>query len=161
MPALVASLAIQNYNNSSNRGTESTDNELLQRFQLQSTVERQQEVRRELVFVDTSAEDYEQLLEDLLSNADPTREIYVEWLDSSRDGIEQISQVLNNYDNLDAIHVVSHGTDGASSWATPGSAWTTWADTPVNWSVGATRCRWTPIYCSTAAIWLPTKMENC
>ena len=82
----------------------------------------EQEVRRELVFVDTSAADYQQLLDDLWSNDDPTREIHVVLLTSDRDGIDQISEALAGYDDLDAVHIVSHGTDAAvklgSSWLT-------------------------------------------
>ncbi len=67
----------------------------------------------ELVFVDPSAADYEQLLNDLLANADESRDFDVVLLDASRDGIEQISEVLAGYDNLDAVHIVSPGTDHA------------------------------------------------
>ncbi len=71
------------------------------------------EVRRELVFVDASAEDYQQLLDDLGSNDDPSRQFDVVLLTSDRDGIDQITEALQEYDDLDAVHIVSHGTDGA------------------------------------------------
>ncbi len=37
-------------------------------------------------------------------------EVYM--VDSSRDGIEQISDVLSGGDSLDEVHIISHGTDG-------------------------------------------------
>ncbi|MGE0607853.1 MAG: tandem-95 repeat protein [Pirellulales bacterium] len=69
-------------------------------------------VRMELVFADTGTADYEQLVNDILRNAIPSRELEVYLLDPHRDGIEQISGILAGYSNLDAIHLVSHGTDG-------------------------------------------------
>ncbi|MFV2065460.1 MAG: DUF4347 domain-containing protein, partial [Pirellulales bacterium] len=72
-----------------------------------------QQKRRELVFVDTSTEDYQMLVNDLLANSGDSREFDVFLLDNSRDGIEQISEVLSAYDDLDAMHFVTHGTDAA------------------------------------------------
>ncbi|MBW3543568.1 MAG: DUF4347 domain-containing protein, partial [Planctomycetes bacterium] len=71
------------------------------------------DVRHELVFLDTGAGDYEQLLADLTANDDPARQIDVVLLDATRDGVEQITQALAFYDDLDAVHVVSHGTGSA------------------------------------------------
>ncbi|MDA1250804.1 MAG: DUF4347 domain-containing protein [Planctomycetota bacterium] len=70
-------------------------------------------IRHEVVFVDTSVEDYQQLLDDLWSNDDPTREFEVVLLQNSRDGIEQISEALAERSDLDAVHFVTHGTDRA------------------------------------------------
>ena len=75
--------------------------------------EEDQAQTHELVFLDTAAEDHEQLLDDLMSNADESRKFDVVQLDVNRDGVEQISEALGQYDNLDAVHIVSHGTDGA------------------------------------------------
>ncbi|MDH4237122.1 MAG: DUF4347 domain-containing protein [Nitrospira sp.] len=63
--------------------------------------------RVEIVFVDSSIEDIEALLADV--NPDAT----VVLLDSSRDGIEQIAEDLANRQNVDAIHIVSHGSEGS------------------------------------------------
>ncbi|MDH5254023.1 MAG: DUF4347 domain-containing protein, partial [Nitrospira sp.] len=63
--------------------------------------------RVEIVFVDSSIEDVEALLADV--NPDAT----VVLLDSSRDGIEQIAEYLANRQNVDAIHIVSHGSEGS------------------------------------------------
>ena len=72
----------------------------------------EQEVRLELVFIDAGAEDYLRLVGDLQAGDDPTRELEVYLLDAHRDGIDQISQVLSGYNDLDAVHLVSHGAAG-------------------------------------------------
>lgn len=69
------------------------------------------EVSRELVIVDTSVENYQQLVADLLGEEDPFRDIEVVTIDGSQNGIGQISTVLNGYSGLDALHLVSHGDD--------------------------------------------------
>ncbi len=71
-----------------------------------------QEPRHELVFVDTAAADYQQLVDDLLAQQNDQRMFDVVLLDGSRDGIEQISDALAERGDIDAIHIVSHGTDG-------------------------------------------------
>lgn len=79
-----------------------------------------QEVRRELVAIDTSAEGYQQLVDDLLANEDESRQFDVFLLNADRDGIEQISEILVGFDDVETLHIVSHGTDGAvklgNSW---------------------------------------------
>ncbi|MDA1166358.1 MAG: DUF4347 domain-containing protein, partial [Planctomycetota bacterium] len=81
-----------------------------------------QTVSHEIVFLDTTVEDYQQLLDDLWSNNDPGREFEVVLLQNSRDGIEQITEALAGRTDLDAVHIVSHGTDSAvklgSTWLT-------------------------------------------
>jgi len=69
--------------------------------------------RRELVFVDTDTPDYQQLLDDLLANQDETRQFEVILLDNESDGISQITEALGNANGLDAVHIISHGTDGS------------------------------------------------
>ncbi len=68
---------------------------------------------QELVFIDTDVENYQQLLNDILSqDSDTERNIEVILLDNDRNGLEQISSVLAHYQNLDAVHLISHGSDG-------------------------------------------------
>ncbi|MDP1929797.1 MAG: DUF4347 domain-containing protein [Thiobacillus sp.] len=69
--------------------------------------------RNELVIVDSGVQDYEALLADILDQAGNDRHFSVVILDSNRDGIEQISDVLKQYGNLDAVHLISHGGPGA------------------------------------------------
>jgi hypothetical protein len=70
------------------------------------------EQRREVVFVDASAPNYRQLIDDLTKSAEQGRKVDIIVIDSDRDGIEQITEVLSRYRNLDAVHLVSHGSDG-------------------------------------------------
>ena len=69
----------------------------------------------ELVFIDTGAENYQQLLDDIWSHPDPTRQIDVVLLSPSEDGIAQITETLAQYrtEKLDAVHLVTHGADRA------------------------------------------------
>ncbi|MCP5059627.1 MAG: BspA family leucine-rich repeat surface protein, partial [bacterium] len=71
------------------------------------------ESRKELVFVDTGVEGYETLVDDLRSATPEGRTLEVVLLDAEQDGIAQISETLTDYQGLDAIHIVSHGTEGA------------------------------------------------
>ena len=65
----------------------------------------------ELVFINENVVDYQQLISNLQSgDNNPILEIVV--LDSERDGIEQISEVLNEHQQLAAIHFIGHGSDG-------------------------------------------------
>ena len=80
-------------------------------------------VSRELVFVDAGVEEHRQLVEDLRSRSGASRAIEVVVLERDRDGIEQIGEVLAGLDYaLDAVHVVSHGTDAGVQLGT------TWLD---------------------------------
>jgi fimbrial isopeptide formation D2 family protein/uncharacterized repeat protein (TIGR01451 family) len=79
-------------------------------------------VSRELVIVDTSVDDYQKLVDDILGNDDPNRDIDVVTIDSSRDGIEQISRILAGFSDLDSLHIVSHGED---SGVQLGNVWLT------------------------------------
>jgi len=69
------------------------------------------DVSRELVIVDTSVENYQQLVDDILGEDDPAREMSVVTINGERDGIEQVSEILAGYSDLDALHIVSHGSD--------------------------------------------------
>jgi hypothetical protein len=69
----------------------------------------------ELVFIDTGAANYQDLLDDLWTHQDPDRHIDVVLLSSGEDGIAQITETLAQYktEKLDAIHLVTHGADRA------------------------------------------------
>ncbi|WP_153558811.1 DUF4347 domain-containing protein [Roseimaritima sediminicola] len=74
--------------------------------------------RRELVIIDPAAADHEQLLLDLAETNASVTDVLV--LDGSRDGLAQITEWLAEYEDIDAVHIVSHGEDGAlrlgNSW---------------------------------------------
>ena len=69
------------------------------------------EARPELVLVNEDVADYEQLIADLQANGD-NRVIEVVVLESDRDGIEQVSEILAERSDLAAVHLISHGSDG-------------------------------------------------
>ncbi len=62
--------------------------------------------RKEIVFIDTSVDDYHTLMEGI----DPNAEVIL--LDPTRDGIEQIAEILGERTNVDAVHIISHGDQG-------------------------------------------------
>ena len=59
----------------------------------------------EIIFVDETVEDYQQLVAEI--DADVYR------LDSNLDGIEQITEVLSQYEDISGIHLISHGNEGS------------------------------------------------
>ncbi|HIG39610.1 MAG TPA: DUF2341 domain-containing protein [Gammaproteobacteria bacterium] len=67
--------------------------------------------RVEIIIVDPATSDYQQLIDGVRSGSDNTiYEIYV--LDSDSDGIQQISDILQDHATVDAVHIISHGEDG-------------------------------------------------
>jgi len=68
--------------------------------------------RQEIVFIDSNAPDYQRLIGNILASNNDTRNIEVIVLDSNLNGIEQISEVLAEYEDVDAVHILSHATSG-------------------------------------------------
>ena len=66
------------------------------------------EQRTEIIFVDVTVDDYQALINDVGSN------VRVVLLDPAKDAIAQISDVTSQYQSgkIDAIHIISHGTEG-------------------------------------------------
>lgn len=60
-----------------------------------------------VVVVDPSVADYAALLQDVASD---TTKIFI--LDSSRDGVEQITHVLAELSDIESLHILSHGAAG-------------------------------------------------
>ena len=69
-----------------------------------------QDERREIIFVDAATPDYEQLLDALDTNA-PGTDYQIFIIQSDRDGIEQITEILDGFEAVDAIHLLSHGNE--------------------------------------------------
>ncbi|MFK8067883.1 MAG: DUF4347 domain-containing protein, partial [Gammaproteobacteria bacterium] len=63
----------------------------------------------ELAFIDNNVENYQQLINDLQQT---NSSIHIFILDSQKDGLEQIQQAVDSYRNIDAVHFITHGTDG-------------------------------------------------
>ncbi|NJS11367.1 MAG: DUF4347 domain-containing protein, partial [Microcoleus sp. CSU_2_2] len=60
-----------------------------------------------IVFIDAAVTDYQTLLEGVKLGVEAII------IDSDRDGVEQISEVLANRTNIESIHLVSHGAPGS------------------------------------------------
>jgi VCBS repeat-containing protein len=68
--------------------------------------------RHEIVFVDPATPDYDRLIADI-RNRDGERHIEVALLERTSNGINQISKTLAGREDISAIHIISHGTDGS------------------------------------------------
>ncbi|HUP79999.1 MAG TPA: DUF4347 domain-containing protein, partial [Pirellula sp.] len=67
----------------------------------------------EIVFVQSGLLDYDALIADIGFQANALgRSISVVFLNGTENGFDQIDSVLSQYNDLSAIHFVSHGTDG-------------------------------------------------
>ncbi|KJV05959.1 DUF4347 domain-containing protein [Methylocucumis oryzae] len=64
------------------------------------------EVKQEWVFIDTSVKNYTELLSSISPNAQ------IVLLDQSQDGLTQIATALKDSHDVDAIHIISHGSEG-------------------------------------------------
>ncbi|WP_293241421.1 MULTISPECIES: DUF4347 domain-containing protein [unclassified Microcoleus] len=62
--------------------------------------------KKELLFIDGNVDNYQSLA----SGARPGTEVFI--LDSARDGVEQISEVLASRSDIKSVHIVSHGGSG-------------------------------------------------
>ncbi len=65
-----------------------------------------------VIFVDANVSDYESLIGDILGD-NQSAETQIHLLDSTRDGVTQISETLASLSNVGAIHILSHGSAGA------------------------------------------------
>jgi hypothetical protein len=71
-----------------------------------------QQAQTELVIVDTRTPDYQQLVDDIRSEAAGGRQIEVVLLDNRGNGIDQITAMLTGRKDIGAIHIISHGSEG-------------------------------------------------
>ncbi len=62
--------------------------------------------RNEIIFIDSGVENFDALLQEV----DASIEVVI--LDARTDGVEQIAAALEGRENLDAIHIISHGRSG-------------------------------------------------
>ncbi len=70
----------------------------------------QNEVRRELVILDPGVQNSASLRDLLFAQQESGRDVDLVVLDGARDGVEQMVEILSRYHDLDAVHVLSHGT---------------------------------------------------
>jgi hypothetical protein len=64
-------------------------------------------VRNEIVFVDPSVRDFQALIDGI---DNPSARIVL--LDATRDGVQQVAEVLKQYKSVDTVHIISHGSEG-------------------------------------------------
>ena len=79
----------------------------------QATDAGQQAPAREIVFIDSRVPDAAQLADALMQQRGSEREFDIVVLDAGEDGVAQIGRILAGEHELAAIHVISHGADGA------------------------------------------------
>ncbi|MGZ5077721.1 MAG: DUF4347 domain-containing protein, partial [Methylobacter sp.] len=63
--------------------------------------------RTEVLFIENNVADYQMLID----GTKPGTEVHV--LDASRDGLAQMAQVLDGRSGIDAIHIMSHGSEAS------------------------------------------------
>ena len=71
----------------------------------------------ELVIVDTSVEGYQALVDDLMNQRSANGELNqrrfeVVYLSQTNDGVSQVTSILEGRTDVNAIHLVTHGSDG-------------------------------------------------
>lgn len=88
------------------QGSESQQNQFTTIDQL-STPQASSQV--EIIIIDALVPDLQRLLDDF-SQSQRNVEVYV--LDGTRDGIVQITEILDGRADVDALHVISHGENG-------------------------------------------------
>jgi len=66
----------------------------------------------EIVFIDRAVEGWGKLLIDLDRQKRAGRSLDVVLLDTDRNGVQQISRTLDQYSDVQSVHIVSHGNDG-------------------------------------------------
>ena len=68
---------------------------------------------RELVIIDASTPDYLKLADDIRAQAEAGRRVELVIVESGADGIREISEALSRLDGIEAVHIISHGSDAA------------------------------------------------
>ncbi|MES2356469.1 MAG: DUF4347 domain-containing protein [Pseudomonadota bacterium] len=79
---------------------------------LQDARQNKSEIRHEIVFIDMAVSGYEQLAISVRNDTSATRSVEVMIIDTQQDGIAQITAALSTHQNVDAIHIISHGDPG-------------------------------------------------
>ncbi|MCP4388217.1 MAG: DUF4347 domain-containing protein, partial [Gammaproteobacteria bacterium] len=69
----------------------------------------------ELVFVNSNVDGYQQLVNDIEQSDETDRTIEVVILDDEKDGILQVTESLDSYKDLNAVHFLTHGAEGRIS----------------------------------------------
>jgi hypothetical protein len=83
--------------------------------------------RQEMVVIDAGVRGYQQFVEGVQAAESGNRKFEVVILDPRRDGIQQISDALTGRQGIEALHILSHGTEGAVQ---VGNTWLNAQDLP-------------------------------
>ena len=79
-----------------------------------STATQASETRVELVFVDSRVPDAQALVQLIEQQSlEPGRVLEIHWLSADTDGVDQITQALEGRQDIRALHIISHGSDGS------------------------------------------------
>ena len=78
-----------------------------------SNEQQAQHARLEVVFIDLRVQGYEKILADIHEQNTDGHSIEIVLLDSERDGVAQIGEFLSQRQDVDAIHLISHGSAGS------------------------------------------------
>jgi len=82
-------------------------------------------ISTELVFVDARVPDAQTLIAQIVAQQDGQHTLEIHWLDGTQDGVNQISSTLQGRQDISAIHLISHGSDGnvqmGSTWLNEGT----------------------------------------
>ena len=62
--------------------------------------------KKNIVFIDSAVEDYETITSSFKENT----EFYL--INANEDGFKRISEILNDRENIDALHLIGHGSSG-------------------------------------------------
>ena len=66
----------------------------------------------QLVIFDSDVRDADLLVADIQQQLAEDDSLWVEFLDADEDGIGQITEILDRFENLGALHIISHGQQG-------------------------------------------------
>jgi len=95
------------------------------------------EQRHEIVIIDESVNEFQSFIDDLQGNSDASTNFEIVLLDKDGNGVERIGEILDAYNDVDALHILSHGDDGAiklgDTWLNAGNL-DQYADTLTSWS---------------------------
>ena len=108
---------------------------------------------REIVFIDSRVPDPMRLAAELMEQRGDGRQFDLVTLNADEDGVAQINRVLAGEHGLAAIHIISHGSDGAIEIGGTRLDVAASRSTPTPWRSGAMRSPPTATCCCMAATW--------
>ena len=65
----------------------------------------------ELIFIDSGVADVDELVDEFVQLGIDPSQVFL--LDAGLDGLEQVTDILNGFNDVSAVHIISHGEAGA------------------------------------------------